>query len=201
LCLGTLYAGIVTPTEAAALGAAGALIIGLVWRTITPSGFLKAAVEAAHVTALIFMIIIGAFIFGYVMTLGNVTPKLIALVKNEGFSPWGIMTIILVFYIILGCFMDQLAIQALTLPVVFPLVTSLGFDPVWFGVIIVLTAEIGILTPPLGLNVYVVKAVSKEPLSLVFRGIYPYLVTDGAILVLLCVFPHLALYLPGTMGG
>ena len=78
--------------------------------------------------------------------------------------------------------------------------TSLGFDPVWFGVIIVLTAEIGILTPPLGLNVYVVKAVSKEPLSLVFRGIYPYLVTDGLILVLLCAFPQLALYLPGTMG-
>jgi len=201
LCLGTLYMGIVTPTEAAALGAGGALIIGLVWRTITPSGFLKAAVGAAHVTAMIFMIIIGAFIFGYVMTLGNVTPGLIALVKNAGFSPWVIMTIILIFYIILGCFMDQLAIQALTLPVVFPLVTSLGFDPVWFGVIIVLTAEIGILTPPLGLNVYVVKAVSKEPLSLVFRGVYPYLVTDGVILVLLCVFPQLALYLPGTMGG
>ena len=200
LVLGTLYAGIVTPTEAAALGAGGALLIGLIWRTIRFRTFFSSAVEATRVVSMVFMIIIGAFIFGAVMTLGNVTPALINLVQEAQVSPWVVMFFLLIFYIILGCFMDQLAIAALTIPIVFPLVTSLGFDPIWFGIIFVMTAEIGILTPPLGIIVYIVKIVSKEPLELVFRGVYPYLVTDGIVLILLCLFPKIVLFLPNRMG-
>ena len=200
LCLGTLYMGIVTPTEAAALGAIGALVIGMLWRTISFSGFLKAAMEAAQVTSMIFMIIIGAFFFGYVMTLAGVTEGLVNYVRAEHLSPWVIMTIIIIFKIVLGCFMDQLAILSMTIPVLFPLVISLGFDPIWFGIIIVLTCQIGILTPPLGLNVFVVKAVSKEPLAVVRKGIYPYLVTDVLALIIFCVFPQIVTFLPGTMG-
>lgn len=199
LVIGGMYTGVATPSEVAALGALGALIICLVLRTIDLKGILEAVERTILTTTMIFAIIIGAMIFGYFLTTTQVAQNTIAFIANAGIPSWAVMSCLVVLYIILGCFLDQIAILLITLPLTFPLVTSLGYDGIWFGVIIIKLVEIGLITPPLGMNVYVTSGTANIPLDEVFRGVGMLLIFEGITLILLLAFPQIALFLPGLM--
>ena len=199
LILGGIYSGIMTVNEAAAVGAVGALAISTFTGRLSLRLFRDSIKEAVKVAAMVFMVIIGAFLFGYLLTMGRIPQNLMQWVSELAVSRWVIFALIIGVYIFLGTFMDQVAIQVLTLPITFPIIVSLGFDPIWFGVIIVKTTEIGLITPPLGLNVYILKGVTGERLETVFAGIMPFLLADLITLTALILLPHIALYLPGKM--
>ncbi|AEG14404.1 TRAP dicarboxylate transporter, DctM subunit [Desulfofundulus kuznetsovii DSM 6115] len=195
----TLYAGIGTPTEAAAIGAFGAAAISLATRRLDLKGLYAAALQTAKITTMIFTIIIGAMVCGYFFTLTQATQKTILFISSLHIPPWFIMGLIAVLYLILGCIMDQIAILLLTLPLTFPLVTSLGYDPIWFGIIATKLAEIGLVTPPVGMNAYVVSATIKAPLEQVFKGTGVMLMFEFVTLCLLLAFPMIATWLPSFM--
>jgi tripartite ATP-independent transporter DctM subunit len=197
--VGSMYGGLATPTEAAALGAFGALIIPIFLRRMTKKGFTEGVVKAIKSTTMIFTIIIGAMIFGYFLTITETTQNLINYIGALDVNRWVIMLFIIAMYLILGCMMDQVAIILITLPLVFPLIVSLGFDPIWFGVISTKTSEIGMATPPVGMNAYVVSTTSKTPLEEVFKGTGVLLAVDAITLGLLLAFPFLSTWLPSTM--
>ncbi|TCP43428.1 tripartite ATP-independent transporter DctM subunit [Tamaricihabitans halophyticus] len=199
LVIGTIYFGLATPTEAAALGALGALLIGLARRRLTVAGIRAALLNTLKSSAMILLIILAAYLFGYFLTLTEVTSRLVESISSLAAPPTVIFLLIVVIYLVLGAFMDQIAILALTVPVVLPVVEELGYDPIWFGVMIVLIAEIGLVTPPLGLNVFIVARATGRRAEEVFRGVVPYV---GALLVLVLVFlafPQLVLWLPEMM--
>jgi TRAP-type C4-dicarboxylate transport system permease large subunit len=148
---------------------------------------------------MILFIILGAHIFGYFFTLTRVTNDLKAWVGDLETSRWVIIAVILLGYLILGFFMDQIAILILTVPIVLPLVMQLGFDPVWFGVLVVVTAEVGMVTPPLGLNVFVVARYTNRPLGELFSGVMPHVWAHLIVIALLTIFPSIILWLPSTM--
>lgn len=198
---GSIYLGIATPTEAAGLGAFGAFVIAAVFRTLTWVSIWGALSRAVRATCMIFLIIIGAHIFGYVLTLGQITPGFVNWITTLDVSPYIVMAGIILFYIVLGCFMDQLAIMILTVPVMVPAIVSLGFDPVWFGVVVVVTAEVGMITPPLGMNVFVVARYAERPLSEIFHGVAPHVFAHVVVIAILVAFPQLVLWLPGTIGN
>lgn len=201
IVVGSMYGGLATPTEAAALGAFGALVIPAAMRRMSLQDFTRAVVHSMKSTTMIFAIIIGAMIFGYFLTITESTQNLIAWIGSLDVNRWVILLFIVVLYLVLGCVMDQVAIILVTLPMVFPLITSLGFDPIWFGVICTKTAELGMATPPVGMNAYVVSATTKVPLDEVFRGTWPLLLMDLCSLALLLAFPALSTWLPSTMAG
>ncbi|MHB8090396.1 MAG: TRAP transporter large permease [Syntrophales bacterium] len=200
LVIGGMYSGFVTATEAAAVGAFGALMLGLVMRRLTWINFTIAVRATLRSSTMIFTIIIGAMILGYYMTVSLLTQQTIDYITNLPVGRWGIMAILVVVYLILGCFMDQIAILLLTLPLTFPLVTKLGFDPIWFGVIVIALAEIGLVTPPVGMNSYVVSSVSKVSLEDTFKGAGIMLIFEAVVLVILLAFPQISTWLPSLMG-
>jgi len=197
--IGGMYSGLATASEVAALGALGALLICLFMRRIDLKGVIAAIGRTVITTTMIFTIIIGAMIFGYFLTMTQTTQNLVNYVGGLGVPNWLIMGILVVVYLILGCFMDQLAILLLTLPLTFPLVTSLGYDGIWFGIVVTKLAEIGLVTPPLGMNAYVVAATAKIPLDEVFKGIGVMLLFEFVTLALILNFPKLSLFLPSLM--
>jgi tripartite ATP-independent transporter DctM subunit len=200
LVMGGLFAGWFTPTEAGASGAAGALLIALLRRRLSWQGFLNSLVETTQITAMIFLIVTGATVFGHFMAVTRVPFELSEWVGSLGLSPYVIMGFIILGYLIAGCFMDSLAMVTLTVPILYPLILKLGFDPIWFGVIIVLVAEMGVITPPVGINVYVIKGVATDvPLETIFRGILPFLIAEIICAALLIAFPQIALFLPRLM--
>jgi len=199
IVIGSMYGGLATPTEAAALGAFGSLVIPMALRRMSKKNFSTAVVSSMKSTTMIFTIIIGAMIFGYFLTITESTQHLVAYIGGLEVNRWWIMIAIVVMYLILGCIMDQVAILLITLPMVFPLIVSLGFDPIWFGVICTKTAEIGMASPPVGMNAFVVSATTKVPLEDVFRGTWPLLAVDVVSLALLLAFPLLSTWLPSTM--
>lgn len=199
IVIGSMYGGLATPTEAAALGAFGSLVIPMALRRMSKKNFSTAVVSSMKSTTMIFTIIIGAMIFGYFLTITESTQHLVAYIGGLEVNRWWIMIAIVVMYLILGCVMDQVAILLITLPMVFPLIVSLGFDPIWFGVICTKTAEIGMASPPVGMNAFVVSATTKVPLEDVFRGTWPLLAVDVVSLALLLAFPLLSTWLPSTM--
>lgn len=193
LVIGTLYAGIVTVTESAALGAAGAILLAFAFVRQRFFPALREALDrTARTTAMIFAIIIGAHLFGYFMTLTGVTKTLLDFVAGLDVAPGIIVFIVLTIYVILGCFMDQLAILVLTIPIVFPMMLQLGYDPIWLGIVLTKTVEIGLITPPLGMNCFVASSLSETPLSQVFRGVTPFLAAELVVLVLVAAVPALA---------
>jgi tripartite ATP-independent transporter DctM subunit len=196
---GIIYTGVATPTEASGIGAMGAFILALIARKVTLPSLRRAMVSAAGTTCMIFMIVIGAKILGYFLTLTQTTQQLVAFVGTLGLEPWMVMLIILLVYLVLGCIMDQIAILLLTVPITLPVIVSLGFDPVWFGVMVVVVAEIGMLTPPVGLNVYVVARFTGRPLGEIFRGVWPHVLAHLVLIVFLYLFPQLVLWLPQRM--
>ncbi|HYH19555.1 MAG TPA: TRAP transporter large permease [Azospirillum sp.] len=196
---GSIYLGLATPTEAAGIGAFGAFLLAARARRLSRDGVARALTHAVHATCMILMIILGASIFGYFFTLTQTTQALVAWVGALDAPPWAIMALILFGYVILGCFMDQIAILILTVPVVLPVVVALGYDPVWFGVIVVLTAEVGMVTPPMGLNVFVVARYTRRPLAEIFEGVMPHVVAHALLIALMTALPQIILWLPSTM--
>ena len=149
-----------------------------------------------------FTVLIGALIFGYFLTVTQTPQKVTELLTGLGLGPYGILALIMVMYLVLGCLMDAMAMIILTVPIIFPVIIHLGFDPIWFGVIIVMTVELGLIHPPVGMNVFVIKSVVKDvSFSTIFRGVIPFVVTDLIRLVILIAFPILALWLPQRMAG
>jgi C4-dicarboxylate transporter DctM subunit len=200
LVMGGLFVGWFTPTEAGAAGAAGALIIPLVRRQLTWRGLFGSLVETTRITAMVFLIVTGATIFGHFMAVTRVPFELSEWLGGMEISPKVIMGFIIFGYLIGGCFMDSLALITLTVPILYPVILKLGFDPVWFGVIIVLVGEMGVITPPVGINVYIIKGVAGDvPLETIFKGIFPFLAALIVCAVILIIFPQIALFLPGLM--
>lgn len=201
LVMGGLFVGWFTPTEAGAIGAAGALVIALVRRTIKPKALWAALAETTRISAMVFMIITGATIFGHFMAITRAPFALSEWVGSLPLPPIVVMIFIMFIYLIGGCFMDSLALITLTIPILYPIVLQLGYNSVWFGVMIVLAAEMGVITPPVGVNVYVIKGVAQDvPLHVIFRGILPFLLALFVAIALILVFPQIALVLPGLAG-
>jgi tripartite ATP-independent transporter DctM subunit len=199
--IGVMYGGICTTTEAAGLGAAGALIIGILRGRLTPALIMASLVDALRTTAAIFTIVIGAFLFGYFLTITQTTQHVTQFLVELPVGPYGVLTLILLGYFILGAVMDELAMILLTVPIVFPVMTQLGFDPIWFGVIIVMTVTLGLICPPVGMNVFVINSIARDvSLVAIYRGVGPFIVADLVRLAILCAVPSIALVLPRTMG-
>lgn len=196
---GTIYSGIATPTEASGIGAFIAMLLAIRERKLTPGTLWTALRNSAQTSCMILFIILGAHVFGYFITITRVTNDLSEWVAALPLAPLTIMAIILLGYIVLGFFMDQIAILILTVPVVLPIILKLGFDPVWFGVIVVVTAEVGMVTPPLGMNVFVVARYTRRPLGELFRGVMPHVWAHLIVIALLTLFPGIILWLPSTM--
>ncbi|HSV83161.1 MAG TPA: TRAP transporter large permease [Ramlibacter sp.] len=196
---GAIYMGVATAVEAAGLGAAGALLIAAVRGKVRLHPICRAISKAMSATCMIFMIMLGAALFGYFFTMTQVTQDLVAWVGTLPVSRWVIIVVLLAGYLVLGCFLDQIAILFLTVPLVVPIVVSLGFDPVWFGVVKVVTAEVGMITPPIGLNCFIVARYSGRPVWEVFQGCYPHFIAHLFAIAILVAFPALSLWLPGQM--
>jgi C4-dicarboxylate transporter, DctM subunit len=194
-----LYSGIITATEVGAVGALAALVIGVLMGRIDWRAFWTASTKAVHASAMILTIVGFSVAIGIFMSLTGTTQALLGAVAASGMPPQAVVGIVLAILLILGFFLDQLAILILTLPVVFPLLTGLGYDAVWLGIIFVKTAEIGLVTPPMGMNAFVVAGVTKTPVSQVFRGIWPFVVTEIVVLALLVSFPQLSLWVPALV--
>jgi tripartite ATP-independent transporter DctM subunit len=200
IVIGGLYLGLATPVESAAFGAVGALLFGVGKRTLTWQGLLAALDETVRTTAMVFFIVIGADLFGYFMALSQMPMRLAAWLGRLQAAPVVILWAIIVTYIILGALMDELAMILLTVPIFFPVITAVGYDPIWFGVIIVVVVQIGLIAPPVGLNVFVIGGMARDvPLATIYRGIMPFLVAQIVLLILLTLWPGMALLLPGSM--
>ena len=196
---GTIYSGIATPTEASGIGAFGAMLLALRAGRLNLASGRSALLRAAEASCMIVFIVLAAHVFGYFFTLTRTTHDLVQFVAALEVSRWVIFAIIIAGYLVLGCFMDQVAILILTVPVVLPVVKALGFDPVWFGVIVVVTAEVGMVTPPLGLNAFVVARYTRRPLGEIFAGILPHFWAHLIVIALLTAVPGLVTWLPSTM--
>lgn len=200
LVIGGLYAGWFTATEAAAMGTVGILIITAIKGRLTKEIMMGSLIESTLMTAMIFTILIGANIFGYFMATSGLPTMLAEWITGLGVNRYLVLLIICIVYIILGCLMEGLAIMFLTLPIVFPIVISMRFDPIWFGVMVTLLIEMGLITPPIGMNVFVISGIAKDvPMEKTFRGILPFFLAMLVCMLILLAFPEIALFLPTTM--
>ncbi len=198
--VGGMAAGAFTATEAAAVGAALAFLFALFRRTLTTQGMRAVLADTATTSAMIYVLIIGASLFGYFAAITQAPQALIEAVHASGIPIWAALCLIVLLFIVAGAFFDELAAMVITMPFVLPLVTGWGFDPIWWGVINVVIIEIGMLAPPLGMNVFVVHGVAKQiPLGAIYRGVSPYLISNAVRLGLLLAFPALALWLPSIL--
>lgn len=199
--MGGIYRGVVTPTEAGAFGAVVALLLMIGRRRFSLHEVRTTFFETAKVTAMLYFLIMGAYIFGRFLTISNVGSDLAVFLTTHGLPPLVIIGGFMLMYVALGALLDPGSMMAITLPIVFPIVVKLGFSGIWFGILVILTAEIGAITPPVGLNVYTVQATSDGAVTLhdVFMGILPFLFADLVALGLLMAFPAIALWLPHTV--
>jgi tripartite ATP-independent transporter DctM subunit len=199
LVLGGIYGGIFTPTEAGAIGAFGAIVITAAYRRLNFRKFFDSLLEAGWTTAFIMLLIIGAYILMKFLAVSKLTILMGTTVAGLDVPPMVIFAGIVVLYIILGMFLDIISAVILTIPVIFPAVIALGFDPLWYGVIIVIVIEMGLVTPPVGMDAFVLSGVTGIPLSTIFRGAIPFLVPMIICIIILAIFPQIALFLPSTM--
>jgi tripartite ATP-independent transporter DctM subunit len=199
--IGGLYGGWFTPTEAGGVGAGGAFILGVVRGKLDRAGIREALLQATRTAAAVFTVLIGALLFGYFLTITQTPQRITESLTGLGIGRYGVLALIMVMYLVLGCLMDAMAMIILTVPIIFPVIVQLGFDPIWFGVIIVMTVELGLIHPPVGMNVFVIKSVVKDvSFTTIFAGVLPFVATDIVRLIILIVFPMIALWLPGKMG-
>ena len=198
--IGGLYGGVFTPTEAGGMGAGGAFLLGLLRRKLNRANIRQALLQATRTAAAVFTVLIGALLFGYFLTITQTPQKLTGFVTGLGLDRYAVLALIMGMYLVLGCLMDAMAMIILTVPIIFPVITQLGFDPIWFGVIIVMTVELGLIHPPVGMNVFVIKSVVPEvSFTTIFKGVIPFVITDLLRLVILIAFPVIALWLPSRM--
>ncbi|HON22154.1 MAG TPA: TRAP transporter large permease [Syntrophales bacterium] len=200
IVMGGLFIGLFTPTEAAGIGALGTYLIALIGRNLTWRSFLRSLIETVRISCMIMVIVAGATVFGHFLAVTTIPMEIGAWVAGLSVPPAAVMALIILTYLFLGCLMDSLAMIMLTIPVFYPVVNTLGYDPIWFGVIIVLVGGMGVITPPVGINAYVVAGIARDvPLQVIFKGSL-YLMSAMIILtILLLFFPEIALYLPSLM--
>jgi len=200
LVMGGLFIGVFTPTEAAGIGAFGTIAIAIGGRHLSWRNFVRSLNETTRISCMILVIVAGATVFGHFLAVTTIPASVGGWVARLSWPPYLVIGMILLIYLLLGCLMDSLAMIMLTIPVLYPVVTTLGYDPVWFGVVIVLVAEMGVITPPVGINVYVVAGVARDvPLQTIFRGAVHMIFALCLTAVLLILFPQIALFLPGLM--
>jgi tripartite ATP-independent transporter DctM subunit len=198
--MGGIYLGWFSPTEAAAVGSFGAILLTLIARKLTGRVLLDSLKETASTTAMIFMIFIGTSVFQYFLETSTLPAQLADGVKAMGLDRYLVLTIVILMYVILGCFLDSLSMLLITIPLVFPMITALGFDPIWFGILIVCVVEIGLITPPVGMNLFVIASVTENlRLKTVVLGVAPFIVADIVRVVVLVAFPSISLWLPSLM--
>jgi tripartite ATP-independent transporter DctM subunit len=198
--IGGLYGGLFTPTEAGGMGAGGAFIIGVLRGRLSRADIRRSLLQATRTAAAVFTVLIGALLFGYFLTITQTPQQVTAFLTGLGIGSYGVLGLIMLMYLVLGCLMDALAMVILTVPIIFPVIKELGFDPIWFGVIIVMTVELGLIHPPVGMIVFVIKSVIQDvTFATIFRGVLPFIVTDLIRLVILIAFPIIALWLPSRM--
>lgn len=189
-----------SPTEAAGMGAAGAFLIALSRGTLTFDGTMQVLIETVQTAATLFTVLIGAWIFSNFVNLAGLPEALSTFVTSQGLSPMTVIILILLVYLLLGCVFESLSMLLLTVPIFFPVVTSLGFDPVWFGIVVVVVTEISLITPPVGLNVFVLKGVVGDvTTATIFRGVTPFWIVDILRLALIVALPSIVLFLPNSM--
>lgn len=201
LVIGGIYTGIFTPTEAGAIGSFGAIIIGLAMRRLSGRSFWEALAETGQLTAMMMIIFLGATIFNLFMAASQLPFMLADWVSHLTIPPLLILSIILFAYLIMGCFFDIISSMVLTLPIVFPVIQALHFDAIWFGVLMVRLMEIGLVSPPFGLNDFILASTMKLPLSTIYRGVIPFIISDLFNVALLVAFPQICLFLPHLMKG
>ncbi len=200
LVMGGLFGGFFTPTEAGGIGAFGTLLIALARRNLSFNGFLQALIETTRISCMILLIVAGATIFGHFLAITRIPFNIAGWVTGFELPSFAIMGLIILVFLIGGCFIDALALVMLIVPIFYPVITALGFDPLWFGVVIVMVTQIGVITPPVGINVYVVKSVAWEvPLHDIFKGVLPLLLALITGTLLMIPFPQIALLLPSLM--
>jgi C4-dicarboxylate transporter, DctM subunit len=200
IVMGGLFTGWFTPGEAGAVGAFGVLVTALVARTLTWQGFVKSCYETLRTSCMILLLVAGAVIFGHFLAVTRIPFELANWVAGLNMPPWAIIFMIIFVYLVGGCFIDALALIMLTIPVFYPVVANLGYDPIWFGVIIVLVTQMGVITPPVGINVYVVNGIDKSiPLEDIFIGCMPFLLALILGTLLLVFFPETVVWLPNKM--
>ena len=198
--LGGIYGGLFAVQEASGIGAAGTLAIGIVRGRLRWPQIRAALIDALRVSSAIMLIVVGAFLFGYFLTITQFTQKAVAFLTGLPIGAYGVLALVMVGYFILGAVMDELAMILLTVPIVFPAMTQLGFDPVWFGVIIVMAVTFGLICPPVGMNVFVINSIARDiSLGRIYRGTMPFIGVDLLRLVILCAFPAISLWLPGLL--
>ncbi len=200
LVIGGIYTGVFTETEAAAAGALLTMAYAIGRRTLGWSGLIEALLDTMKTTALVFMILIGAHVFTPFLALSHIPANLSAALSGLALPPLVILVLILLVYVVLGTFLEGFAMLVLTLPIVFPIVTALGYDPIWFGIIVVIVLEMGLIDPPVGINVFVVKGIAEDvPMSQIFAGILPFWLAMIVCVAILIALPQIALFLPNTM--
>lgn len=202
ITIGGIYGGVFTPVEAAGVGAFLAFFVALYRKTLDKDSIRFVILQTLRTTATTFMILIGAHVFIPFMALSEVPANLVTFLTSLDIGNLGILAIILVTYIVLGTFLEGLAMLVLTLPIVFPLIVELGLSPVWFGIIVVIVLEMGLISPPVGVNVFVVRSIAQDvEMGTIFRGIWPFWLAMGVALIILVAFPQIALFIPNTMFG
>ena len=200
LVMGGIYGGVFTATEGAGVGAVGALVFALARRALGWKALYAALLESARTTSMLFLILIGALMFAEFVNITTMPTDLISFVTRWQISPVWVVAVIMVIYVLLGTAMEELSMILLTVPVLFPLIVHLGIDPIWFGILIVVIVEIGLISPPVGMNLFVLKTLLPQvPTGTVFRGVMPFVFADCVRLAILIAFPIISLWLPGMM--
>jgi C4-dicarboxylate transporter, DctM subunit len=201
LVVGSIYAGLATPTEAAALGVSGAMVLAAWSRRLTLAMLREAVEGTMKATAMIMLIIVAAAFLNFVMSATGITDAITGSIRGLGLSPVQMLVVIVVFYLILGCFMETLSMMITTIPIVAPIMIGLGYDPIWLGILIIVLVEAALITPPVGLNLFVVQSLRKSgSMNAVIMGSMPYVAAMALLLLLLALVPDLALYLPRVFG-
>ena len=201
IVIGGIFGGLFTANEAAAVGASLSFVYLIIKRRLTWENLIASLRDTVKTSGMIFLILIGAYLFGSFLTITQMPAKLAVFVESLEVSRYVILLVILIMYAIMGCIMDSLAMVMLTVPIFLPIMISLGFDSVWYGVIMIMVMEMGLITPPVGMNVYIVSGVAKDvPLQDIFRGVFPMLIGMFAAIAIVCIFPEVALWLPRMLG-
>lgn len=200
IVMGGIYLGFFTPTEAGAVGATVLFLVSLVKGKVTWTNLVQALQESTRISVMVLFLVAGANVFSYFLALSTIPMQVAMWAGNLTVSPYLIHVVILLIYLLLGCFLDAISMMVLTMPVIYPVITNLGFDPIWFGVMAVLMMEAGLITPPMGLNVFTVAGVAGDVrVETIFRGVLPFLLAIFVVVALITIFPQIALYLPAMM--
>lgn len=201
IVIGGIYLGVFTPTEAAGIGAFGAFVVALLRRSMSFRDFTRILFDSARTSAVLMAVLVGALIFSNFINITGAPEIIVNALQAADMPALAVMAFILIFYLILGCVFDALAMILLTVPIFFPLVMALGFDPVWFGIVVVVVVEMSLITPPIGMNLFVIHSVARDiPMTAIYRGILPFILVDVVRLAILVLFPALVLFLPRQMG-